>query len=138
MSNVVCLTDRQQKFYNYFVNYYKSNGMFPNMSTTSREMGCNTGVAAATYGTLLLKGCFTNGQPLTRTNKARHNATPIQPVNLANFKLDPVPRRRTPSKPKEEAKVDSKNITRKQLADLLVKLLSDDKVDTKAIAQLIA
>lgn len=134
MSNTVCLTDRQQKFYNYFINFYKSNGMFPNMTTTAREMGCNAGVAAATYGTLLLKGCFTDGQPLTRTNKARHTATPIQPVNLANFKLDPPPRRRAVT----QQATNSKNISKRQLATLLVKLLSEDKIDTKAIAQLIA
>jgi len=125
----VCLTDRQQKLYNYFVNYAKSNGMFPTPAQTSRDMRCSSPTAGNMYGVLLLKGAFTNGVPLTSTYKARHNTTPIQPLNIANFKLDPKPK---------AAKVNSKTINRKQLAALLVKLLSEDKVDTKAIAQLIA
>lgn len=127
----VCLTARQQKFYNYFVNYAKSNGMFPNPTQTARDMGCTSPTAGNMYGVLLLKGCFTNGVPLTSTYKARHNTTPIQPLNIANFKLDPKPK----AKP---AKVNSKTISRKQLATLLVKLLSDDKNANEAIAQLIA
>lgn len=132
MSNAVCLTDKQQKFYNYFVNYAKSNGMFPTPAQAARDLNCATPYVNNMYGVLLLKGCFTNGQPLTSTYKARHHATPITPLNIANFKLDPKP------KAKPVAKVNSKNITRKQLADLLVKLLSEDKVDTGAIAQLLA
>lgn len=128
MSNSVCLTARQQKFYNYFINYYKSNGSFPNPTQTARDMNCSSPNAGNMYGVLLLKGAFTNGQPLTNTYKARHSATPVQPVNLANFKME--------AKPK--AKVNSKTASRKQIAALLVKLLSEDKVDTKALAQLIA
>lgn len=128
MSNAVCLTARQQKFYNYFINYYKSNGCFPNPTQAARDMNCTAPNIGNMYGVLLLKGAFTNGQPLTSTYKARHSATPIQPVNLANFKME--------AKPK--AKVNSKTASRKQIAALLVKLLSEDKVDTKALAQLIA
>lgn len=127
MSNAVCLTDRQKKFYNYFVNYAKSNGMFPNPTQTGKDMGCTSPTAANMYGVLLLKGAFTNGVPLTSTYKARHHATPIQPLNIANFKMEV---KKKPAK--------KKPLGRKELADLLVRLLSEDKVDTKAIAQLIA
>lgn len=129
----VCLTDRQQKFYNYFINYYKSNGCFPNPTQTARDMKCSCPNAGNMYGVLLLKGAFTNGQPLTNTYKARHSATPIQPVNIANFKLEV---KEKPNKEKKQA--NSKTMTRKQIATLLVKLLSEDKVDTKALAQLVA
>lgn len=135
--NKVCLTDKQQKFYNYFINYYKNNGMFPNVTTAARELGCSSTAAAAYYGTLLLKGAFTNGQPLTRTNKARHNTTIIQPVNLSNFKLDPPPRRRLTRQP-EQAQGTKPQLNKRQLASLLVKLFSEDKVDAQAIAQLFA
>lgn len=125
----VCLTEKQKKFYNYFINYYKSNGCFPNPTETGRDMNCSSPNAANMYGVLLLKGCFTNGQPLTNTYKARHNATPIQPVNIANFKME------AKAKKKEAAK---KSLNKRQIASLLVKLLSEDKIDTKAIAELIA
>ena len=132
MSNTVCLTEKQQKFYNYFINYYKSNGSFPTPAQTARDMGGTPTNANAIYGALFLKGTFTKGQALTSTYRARHTASAVTALNIADFKLDPKP------KAKPAAKVDSKNISRKQLAALLVKLLSEDKLDTGAIAELIA
>lgn len=131
MSNAVCLTAKQQKFYNYFVNYAKSNGMFPTPAQAARDLNCATPYVNNMYGVLLLKGCFTNGNPLTSTYKARHHATPIQPMNVANFKLDLRPKAKV-APPKKQ------RLNKRQLADLLVKLLSEDKINTKAIAQLIA
>lgn len=126
MSNAVCLTARQQKFYNYFINYYKSNGCFPNPTQAARDMNCTAPNIGNMYGVLLLKGVFTNGQPLTDTYKARHSATPIQPVNLANFKMDVKKKAKKPA------------IGKRQLANLLVKLLSSDSPNVAKIAELLA
>lgn len=134
MPNAVCLTARQQKFYNYFINYYKSNGCFPNPTQAARDMNCASANAGNMYGVLLLKGVFTNGQPLTNSYKARHSTTPIQPVNIANFKLDIKPKAR-----KAKKAAPSKN----QLAALLIKLLGDKQPDftpgdLTALSQLIS
>lgn len=123
MSNAVCLTARQQKFYNYFINYYKSNGCFPNPTQTARDMNCSGPNAGNMYGVLLLKGAFTNGQPLTSTYKARHHATPIQPVNIANFKLEPKQKPSNAEKPAD--KQMDKLKAKRALAKLLLELLND-------------
>lgn len=119
MSNAVCLTDRQQKFYNYFVNYAKSNGMFPNPTQTGRDMNCKSPAAANMYGVLLLKGAFTNGQPLTSTYKARHSATPVTPVNIANFKLEPKPKKKAAKKKQDNSTSIDKTILLSVLSKLL-------------------
>lgn len=120
MANSVCLTEKQKKFYNYFVNYYKSNGFLPNMSQTARDMKVHSGTAAAVYGALLLKGVFTRGQALTRLNRARHNTVSVQALNIADIKVDIKPRERKVA----QTVANNRPVTNKQLADLLVKLLS--------------
>lgn len=131
MSNSVCLTDRQQKFYNYIINFYKSNGCFPNASQSARDLKWNVGVVTAAYGTLLLKGVFSNGQPLTVTYKARHSTTPVQSLNLANFKMDPKP---APVK-KAAAKKPAKNkIDKQKIALALIKLLSGEDAQKELLS----
>ena len=141
MSNAVCLTAYQQKFYNYFNNFAKSNGYFPSPAQVGRDLKCTSACAIAAYGNLLLKGAFTGGQPLTLNNRARHHATPIQPMNIATFKanLDAAKvARMDNSKAKSKAKAEKKpSLNKRQLAALLVKLLTNEETDVQDIASLL-
>lgn len=139
MSNAVCLTARQQKFYNYIINYYKSNGCFPNPTQSARDLNVAAPAVANMYGVLLLKGVFTNGQALTVTYRARHSATPIQPVNIANFKLEPKAKAvKAEKKPATKKPAAKKAENRQRLATLLVQLLSGENIGSKAAADLLA
>lgn len=120
----VCLTDRQQKFYNYFINHYKSNGCFPNPTEAARDMNVSSPAVSAMYGTLLLKGVFSNGQPLTSTYKARHNATPVAALDLAKFKFTPKAKVKA-AKPKAEK---PKTIDNQKIATLLFRLMSGENL----------
>jgi hypothetical protein len=131
MSNSVCLTARQQRFYNYILKYHKDNGFFPNPCQMSRDMKCNPGVASATYGTLLLKGAFTNGNPHTVSHHRKHNTTKVQPLNIAEIKVE------VKAKPKAK-KVQKSQVTKQQIAALLMRLLGEDTVNAEILSGLMA
>lgn len=76
MANV-CLTQRQQQYFDYFKKYQKDNGVFPTPAQACRDLRSQGIRCAATniqhmVGTLFLKGAFTGGTPLTAGNKRLH------------------------------------------------------------------
>lgn len=132
MSNTVCLTAVQQKFYNYFVNYHKQNGAFPTPAQTARDLKCSSGGAANAYGNLLLKGCFTNGQPLVNSYNRTHRTVKVQPLNIADVKVQLKPK--AAAKPKQNKGVQKRML----IAKLLMDLLGEDKGNAEFIQQLVA
>lgn len=86
----ICLTPRQQKYYNYFLQYHKENGFFPNPTLACRELReagvkCSVPTVTNMYGTLFIKGSFNGGVPLVNTYRARHSATPIKAVDISKL-----------------------------------------------------
>jgi hypothetical protein len=95
MSQSICLTNRQQQFYNYFVEYQKTNGFFPNPSQASRDLRsrgvrCSPPSIYSMYGALFIKGAFNGGTPLTSGNRARHSAKPVKSVDISKMKIEAV------------------------------------------------
>lgn len=134
MSNQVCLTARQQKFYEYVVKFYKENGFFPNSSHAAKALGIATWNGNALYGVLLQKGCFTNGQAIVNGYNRTHNTTQVQPLNIADVRIANNTRANLQKQPKQK----KASLNRRQIADLLVKLLSGDvKGNSKEIAALL-
>lgn len=73
----VCLTTRQQKFFNYFKKYQEENGTFPTASQACRDLRaagvrCSPNSVNNEYGVLFLKGAFTGGTPLTQGYRKLH------------------------------------------------------------------
>jgi len=94
MSQPICLTNRQQQFYSYFVEYQQKNGLFPNASQAVRDLRtkgikCSTTSVVNTYGTLLLKGAFNGGTPLVNSYRPRHSAKPVKTVDISKLTLAP-------------------------------------------------
>lgn len=94
MSQPICLTNRQQQFYSYFVEYQQQNGLFPNPTQAvrglrDRGIRCSVSTVTNVYGVLLLKGAFNGGTPLTQTNRARHTARPVKTVDIGKLTFAP-------------------------------------------------
>lgn len=90
MSKSICLTPRQQKFYDYFLQYQQDNGFFPAPTLAARELrekGIRTSptTVATVYGTLFVKGAFNGGTPLISTYRARHSAKPVKTVDVSKL-----------------------------------------------------
>ena len=73
----VCLTPRQQKFFNYFKKFQEENGTFPTASQACRDLRaagvkCSVSTINNEYGVLFLKGAFTGGTPLTQGYRKLH------------------------------------------------------------------
>jgi len=134
MSNTVCLTSRQQKFYDYFVGFYKKNGAFPNPTEAARDLKTSGPSVSAMYGSLLLKGCFTNGQPIVSTRDRKHNTVKVVPLNIAEIKVEFKPRAKPQAKPKQNKEVQRRLL----IAKLLMDLLGEDKGNAEFIQNLVA
>jgi hypothetical protein len=101
----VCLTPKQQKFFNYFVNYQKENGMLPTPSQATRDLRadgvkCSGGSIYQMYGALFLKGAFTGGSSLTQGYRKLHGvANTAVDVKALKFqpKAKPAPARAAPA-----------------------------------------
>jgi hypothetical protein len=103
MSQSICLTPKQQKFYNYFVKYHKENGFFPNPTRACaelREDGVKTSVPQVTnmYGTLFVKGAFNGGVPLINTYRARHSAKPVATIDISKLTFADKPKAKPANK----------------------------------------
>lgn len=73
----VCLTPRQQKFFDYFKKYQEQNGTFPTAAQACRDLRaagvkCSAVTVENLYGVLFLKGAFTGGTPLTQSYRRLH------------------------------------------------------------------
>ncbi len=89
----VCLTPKQQKFFNYFVNYQKENGMLPTPSQATRDLRadgvkCSGGSIYQMYGALFLKGAFTGGSSLTQGYRKLHGVANTA-VDVKALKFQP-------------------------------------------------
>jgi hypothetical protein len=76
MANV-CLTPKQQKFFDYFKRYQKETGMLPTPSQATRDLRaagvrCSAPSVSQMYGALFLKGAFTGGTTLTQGYRRLH------------------------------------------------------------------
>ena len=123
MANVN-LTPRQQKFFDYFMNYHAQNGVFPTMSQGSRDLKVAPTTICNMYGALLLKGTFTNGKALVSGNRPRRNATDIRAVSVADMKF--------------EAKANlRKRHTSKAIAQQIAKLIASGDPAAKKLAEML-
>lgn len=89
----VCLTPRQQKFFNYFKNYQEENGTFPTASQACRDLRaagvrCSPNSVNNEYGVLFLKGAFTGGTPLTQGYRKLHGVD-NKPLDLKTLAVKP-------------------------------------------------
>jgi len=99
MANV-CLTVRQKEIYDYFVSFYKANGVFPSTSEAARHLNTLPTTVQTYVGALFLKGAFTEGKPLTNTYRVLHGKeTASFNIGKRTFNSTPVGRtRRTTSR----------------------------------------
>ena len=109
-----CLTTRQKKFYEYFTTFYKKNGYFPNASQAARDLDSSGPSVAAMYGTLFLKGAFTNGQALTDSYAPRHNTVKVEAFNVSGVKFKV-----------QQKQAKPRQYTEKQVATMLRRLLGN-------------
>jgi len=122
--STVNLTDKQQRFFDYFNQYHRENGTYPTLTQCSRDMKVCTATASSMYGALMLKGAFTSGKTLIAGNKPRRNTSPTKAVNLMDMKFEP---RRNLRKPR----------TAKDIAQALTKLLQQNDPAAKELAKLL-
>lgn len=89
----VCLTPRQQKFFNYFKKFQEENGTFPTASQACRELRaagvkCSVSTINNEYGVLFLKGAFTGGTPLTQGYRKLHGVE-NKPMDVKTLDVKP-------------------------------------------------
>lgn len=89
----VCLTPRQQKFFNYFKKYQEENGTFPTPAQATRDLRaagvkCSAVTVTNEYGVLFLKGAFTGGTPLTQSYRRLHGVD-NKAVDIKTLDLKP-------------------------------------------------
>lgn len=93
MSKKICLTPKQELYFNVIRDYHKAHGSFPNATQlvkAVREAGGKAGSGAAQmYATLFLKGAFNGGVVLTDSLNALHSGGNITPLNIANLQFTP-------------------------------------------------
>jgi hypothetical protein len=133
----VCLTAKQERWFNLFVKFHKDNGSLPNPSQATallRAEGIRASNSSVThmYGNLFLKGAFGNGQPLTSTLKRIHatNTVDTFDTSKAQFNPKPVVVGRAAAKAKGLAALGVQPVAKANpVANALLALLSDPNIN---------
>jgi hypothetical protein len=116
----VCLTKKQEQFFKFVQNYHKENGTFPTPSQASRLLKKTGSSISSLYGTLLLKGAFTDTGPLTDSAQNGHSGG-IRPLDITQLKFNPRTIRK--GRPASSASILRKVSSNAKIADALVRLL---------------
>jgi hypothetical protein len=134
----VCLTAKQERWFNLFVKFHKENGSLPNPSQATallRAEGirCSSPSITQMYGTLFLKGAFNDGKPLTSTLRRIHatNNVDVFDASKAQFNPKPVVVGRAAAKAKGLATLGVKPVAANAnpVANALLALLSDPNIN---------
>lgn len=115
----VCLTQKQARFYKYISEFKSKNGFYPEINLAARELGIKPAGVINYYGGLFLRGVFSDGKPQTRYHANAHARTEITKKRAVAAKKKNVVAEKLGLK---------KPPTQKQMADLLVRLLSDTNI----------
>lgn len=121
MATSVCLTKKQANFFKFISDFKTKNGFYPEISLAARELKLAPAGVVNYYGSLFLRGVFSDGKPQTRFHADAHSRS----ESKAN-------------KPAQKKPVVKKIDKQAQVAALLVKLLSGEKVDSKYTQDILA
>ena len=124
----ICLTPKQELYLNVIKQYHKAHGTFPTQTqliTAVRAAGGKAGQSVVQmYGTLLLKGAFTNGVVLTDSMNALHTGGNVTPIDIDALQFNPKPITRGrklggKNKPKTSQQETPTNVLAAALLELL-------------------
>lgn len=118
----VCLTRKQSEFFKFITDYREKNGYYPGQTEAARILNRSAPAIGFLYGSLFLRGVFTDGKPQTRFHANAH-------VRLEQ--------KAKVAKKAAVKKAAEKPVANKQVAALLIKLLSGEKINSKEAADLI-
>lgn len=114
----VCLTKKQSEFFKFITEFKAKNGFYPGQTEAARILNRSAPAIGFLYGSLFLRGVFTDGKPQTRFHANAH----VRVERKAKAVKKPAAKKPAAKKP----------VTNGELATLLVKLLSGGNVSRDA------